>query len=101
MAISGEVSEDRQVVWRNLCMIGLNAVECVVEFSNQLNRFIICVYDIQKDKHHLICLFEKQANKLMKLVNSEYQTLMLLLDFNKFGKLIIQNVNNMVESSEN
>ena len=34
MAISGEVSEDRQVVWRNLCMIGLNSVECVVEFSN-------------------------------------------------------------------
>ena len=72
MIVTEEVSKDRKIVWRNLCMIGVNSVECVVEFSHSPNRFNICVFDIQNDKHHLICLFEKQANKLLKIVNSDY-----------------------------
>ena len=56
MIVTEEVSKDRKIVWRNLCMIGVNSVECVVEFSHSPNRFNICVFDIQNDKHHLICL---------------------------------------------
>ena len=68
MPVSGPVllPTDRSVVWRNLCMIGDRFSECIVEFSENSNKFFICAFEIAFDRYHTIILFKKQSQKLLK-----------------------------------
>jgi hypothetical protein len=84
-----QLPKSRQVVWRNLCMIGSEPIECIVEFSILPNRFNIVCLDIDKVKSHVIQLYEKQARKVLKNCEDDMQKLMLLLDFNRHGNLCI------------
>jgi hypothetical protein len=44
----------RTLVWRNLCMLGPNYIECIVEMSHYHNKFFILAYDMFTDKHHVL-----------------------------------------------
>jgi hypothetical protein len=70
-------------------MIGSGHVECVVEFSRTDKHFFIMAWDIVSNRYHVIDLHRQQANKLLKVCDSDLERIMKMLDF-KLGKLIIR-----------
>jgi len=46
-------------------------------------------WDIQMNKYHIINLHRQQANKLLKVCESDLERIMKMLDF-KHGKMIIR-----------
>lgn len=46
-------------------------------------------WDIQRNKYHIINLHRQQANKLLKVCESDLERIMKMLDF-KHGKMIIR-----------
>jgi len=80
---------DRILVWRNLCMIGPNFIECVVEMSKKDTRFYILALDLFSDKFHIIELYTQQAKKLAQACDGHLDRIMKLLDF-KSGRFFIK-----------
>jgi hypothetical protein len=73
-------------------MIGETFTECIVEFSESANRFNICAYDLAKNQYYTIVMFKQQSIKLMKSCDNSFETLMKMLNFNRFGKLEIKHI---------
>jgi hypothetical protein len=71
--------KDRETLWKNLCLIGHQNTECIVEFSRTPNKFFIVALDISKNRYHVIQLFRQQANKLLKVCDSDLERLMKML----------------------
>ena len=78
---SADLPPYREVVWRNLCMIGPQYIECVVEMSRYNSRFYILTYDMYADQFHVLELFQSQANKLLRACDGHFEKVMKLLDF--------------------
>jgi hypothetical protein len=55
------IDRERQVVWKNLCMIGPHHIECVVEFSITKTKFFILVIDLFSGQYHALDLWGHQA----------------------------------------
>jgi hypothetical protein len=83
---------DRETLWKNLCMIGAAHIECVVEFSRSPRHFYIMAWDILRNKYDVIDLHRQQANKLLKVCESDLERIMKMLDY-KHGNLIIRHFN--------
>lgn len=68
IAISGPkaVPSSRDVVWKNVCLIGDESRECIVEMSNTKTKFYIVALDLETDRYSVIELFRPQANKIIK-----------------------------------
>ena len=86
--MSGQVllTQDRQVLWKNVCLIGDDTRECIVEMSRTKLKFYIVVLDLEFSKFHVIELWRLQANKLLKACGDSIEHLMTFLEF-KFGVL--------------
>jgi hypothetical protein len=82
--------KNRETLWKNLCAIGWNQAECILEFSRSEHKFYIIAWEIQQNKFHTIELFRSQANKLLHVCDSDLEKVMRLLDFQN-GKLIVKN----------
>lgn len=97
MLASGPVllPSDRKVVWRNLCMIGPQYIECIVEFSKYKNQFYILAYDLFADRFHVIDMFYNKAAKLIRACDGSLEKVMKLLDFT-MGKMIIKHYDIMM-----
>ena len=57
---------NRKVLWKNICIIGDDRRECIVEFSNNKLKFYIVAHDMQTTKIHVIELWKQQAEKVIK-----------------------------------
>lgn len=59
MKMTGQkiLDQARTLIWRNLCMIGPQYIECIVEFSKHKSKFFILAYDLFSKKYHIIELF--------------------------------------------
>lgn len=57
--ISGpiEVPKIRKVLWKNVCMIGVEKRECIVEMSRTKTKFYIVGLDLEFCRYHVIDLF--------------------------------------------
>ena len=57
--ISGpkEVPAERKVLWKNVCMLGLEQRECILEMSRTKTKFFIVALDLEINKYHVIELF--------------------------------------------
>jgi hypothetical protein len=57
--ISGprEVPLPRHVLWKNVCMIGIEKRECIVEMSRTKTKFFIIALDLEIFKYHVIDMF--------------------------------------------
>ena len=89
--ISGpkEVPPGRKVLWKNVCMLGLEQRECILEFSRTKTKFFIVALDLEINKYHVIELFRPQANKIIKGCDNSLNKLMTFLEF-KYGTLCIK-----------
>ena len=108
--VSGQklIEKDRTVVWKNVCRVGDECRECIVEMSFTKTKFYIVALDLEISKYHVVELFRPQANKIIKACSNiaeahlnisprrakEWQynslhTLMTFLEF-KYGKLCIK-----------
>ena len=76
-----EPPRDRTILWRNLCMIGGEFIECLVEMSNNKNKFYISAFDCMSEEYHVVSLFNRQAYKLLKVCDYNFEKIMKLLDF--------------------
>lgn len=85
-----DLPEHREVVWRNLCLISHYRLECLLEFSRTLHKFYIVVMDLERQKTYAIEMYRQQANKLLRVCDSDLEKVMRLLDFKEW-KLIIKN----------
>ena len=54
-----EPPRDRTILWRNLCMIGGEFIECLVEMSNNKNKFYISAFDCMSEEYHVVSLFNR------------------------------------------
>ena len=86
---------DRVLIWRNLCMLGPQYIECVVEMSKYKQKFYILAYDIFANKFHVIDLFFHQASKLIRACDGALEKVMKLLDF-QMGKMYIKHYDIMM-----
>jgi hypothetical protein len=55
------LTDERSIIWKNLCMIGSKPKECILEFSISPNKFNIVAFEISHSKNHVLELFTKQA----------------------------------------
>jgi len=83
--------KDRTILWRNLCMIGNDFIECLVEMSNNKNKFFISALDCMSEEYHVVSLFNRQAYKLLKVCDYNFEKIMKLLDFRQ-EKLMIKHL---------
>ena len=58
---------DRKVVWKNLCMLDSDYIECIVEMSSTEFKFYIVVLDLLAQKFHTVELSHKQFIKLFRI----------------------------------
>ena len=79
----------RRVLWKNICVIGQDQRECIVEFSQNKLKFFIVALDMESTKIHVIELWRAQAEKVVKACDGSLAKLMTYLDF-KFGVLKIK-----------
>lgn len=114
LQVSGSkiISEEREVVWKNLCKIGFECRECIVEMSYNKTKFFIVAFDLAIQKWYVVELFRHQANKLIKAmakINHDelmaaqdkeranvLYNLMTKLEF-KFGKMCIRDLEMMLQ----
>ena len=91
--ISGprDVPAERKVLWKNVCMIGHEKRECIVEMSRTKTKFFIVGLDLEIQKYHVIDMFRPQANKILKACENSLSKLMTFLEF-KFGTLCIKDL---------
>jgi len=57
--ISGpkNIPMERDVVWKNICMIGDEKRECIIEMSYTKTKFYIVALDLEFNKYSIIELF--------------------------------------------
>ena len=84
-----KVPEDRDVLWKNICIIGQEQRECFIEMSQAKLKFYIIAVDMKTGKYHVIELWLSQAKNVVRACNGDLHTLMTYLEF-KFGKLQIK-----------
>ncbi len=72
---------DRESLWKNLCLIGDKHIECIVEISRTPKRLYIMAWDIYANRYHVIELYHKQAEKLFKVCDESFESVMKMLDF--------------------
>ena len=60
------VPQARDVVWKNVCMIGEENRECIIEMSYTKTKFYIVAVDLETGRHSVIELFRPQATKIIK-----------------------------------
>ena len=91
--ISGakEVPASRNVLWKNVCMLGIEKRECIVEMSRTKTKFFIVALNLEFCKYHVIELFRPQANKILKACENSLSKLMRFLEF-RFGTLCIKDM---------
>ena len=82
---------DRHILWKNLCMISQNYIECLVEMSQTKSKFYIVAFDLLKEKYYFVEIFTAQAKKLLRVCENEFEKVMKLLDF-KMNKLILKHI---------
>jgi hypothetical protein len=89
--ISGprEVPFARRVLWKNVCMLGIEKRECIVEMSRTKTKFFVIALDLEIFKYHVIEMFRPQANKILKACENSLSKLMTFLEF-RFGTLCIK-----------
>lgn len=80
---------ERKILWKNICIIGDDRRECIVEFSYIKLKFYIVAYDLETTKIHVIELWRPQAEKLIKACECDLSKLMTYLEF-KFGVMKIK-----------
>jgi hypothetical protein len=51
------VPAERKVLWKNVCMLGLEQRECILEMSRTKTKFYIVAVDLEIGKYHVIDLF--------------------------------------------
>jgi hypothetical protein len=76
-------------LWKNLCVIGWNSKECILEFSRTLKKFYIVALELDHNLYHVVELFRQQANKILKVCDSDLEKVMRMLDF-KDGKMYVK-----------
>jgi|688.fasta_scaffold240488_1 hypothetical protein len=54
-------------------MLGQMHIECLVEFSKTERRFFILTWDIFANKFHVLDLYLKQAEKMFKVCESDWE----------------------------
>ena len=54
---AARVPLDRNVVWKNVCNIGKDVRECIVEMSFTKTKFFIIAVDLESGKYHMVELF--------------------------------------------
>jgi hypothetical protein len=82
---------DRDVLWKKLCMIGQEFIECLVEMSQTKTKFFIVVFDLLKEKFFYVQLFTAQAKKILRACDNSFEKVMKLLDF-KINRLILKHM---------
>ena len=82
--------EERETLWKNLCVIGWQSTECVLEFSRTDKKFFVVAWELNQNRYHVIELFRSQANKLLHVCDSDLEKVMRLLEF-KSDKLVVKN----------
>lgn len=68
---------DRIVIWKNVCKIGNEIRECIVEMSYTKTKFFIVALDLEINKYHVIDMFRPQANKLIKACSNANEEVVL------------------------
>jgi len=68
-----EAPTDREVVWKNLCMIGPEKIECLVEMSQNKTKFYISAFDCMNERYYGLSLFKRQAEKILKVCDNSYE----------------------------
>ena len=76
-------------MWKNVCLIGDDLRECIVEMSRTKLKFYIVALDLQYGKYHVIELWRAQADKIMKACGGSSVKLMTFLQF-KYGVMQIK-----------
>lgn len=84
-----EVTSDRRVLWKNVCMIGEDCRECIIEMSRNKLKFFIIGLELATGQWHLIEMWRAQANNVIKGCDNNLQKLMTFLEF-RYGKLQIK-----------
>ena len=54
---AARVPQDRSVVWKNVCNIGKEVRECIIEMSFTKTKFFIIAVDLETTKYHLVELY--------------------------------------------
>lgn len=63
--------------------------ECIIEISRTKVKFYIVAVDLLTFKYHVVEMFRHQANKMIKAVDNNLQTLVSFLEF-RYGTLCIK-----------
>ena len=50
---------NRKMLWKNVCLLGNDKRECLVEMSQTKLKFYIVALDLQVDKFHVLELWHK------------------------------------------
>jgi hypothetical protein len=90
------LTQERLVLWRNVCLIGDEMKECIVEMSKTKLKFFIVVLELEIGKFHVIEMWKLQANKLIKACGDSIEHLMTYLEF-KFGVLQIKDYDLLIQ----
>lgn len=85
------LTHQRSVVWKNVCMIGEERRECIVEMSYTKLKFYIVALDMQSNKCHVVELWRVQADKVIKACGNSFNSLMQHLEF-MYGSLQIKDM---------
>ena len=60
-----QITLNRKVVWKNVCVIGEDERECLLEMSKTKLKFYIIALDMAIVKYHCIDLWQVQADKIL------------------------------------
>ena len=90
------LSDKRKVTWKNVCLLGDEMRECLVEMSHTKLKFYIVALDLEIGKFHVIELWKTQSNKLIKACDNNLEKLMTYLEF-RFGVLQIKDYDLLVQ----
>ena len=80
------VPRKRNVFWKNVCTIGDEHRECLVEMSGVKLKFYIVALDLEFGKYHVIEMWKSQAKKILNACSKSMEQLMTFLEF-RYGKL--------------
>ena len=83
------VPQQRRVLWKNVCLLGDEQRECMVEMSKNKLKFYIVAVDLAIFRYHIIELWSAQAKKLLQACDGSLEKLMTYLEF-RYGKLQIK-----------
>jgi hypothetical protein len=84
------------VLWKNVCLLGDEQRECMVEMSRNKLKFYIVAVDLAIFRYHIIELWSAQAKKLMQACDGSLEKLMTYLEF-RYGKLQIKDYDLLIQ----